>query len=146
MTEAEVQEALVHWLQEQGYSTSETCVVEGGNRVDVIGTADRHEWRIEVKGDYDKSGAQYNVNFDTGIGQLVKGITRIDGRVRYGIAIPFSRTERRDILSYRRILPKYSESAAFEALNIYLLLVRDNGTVESVAPPAVRTFLRKLGG
>ena len=93
---------------------------------------------------YDKNSAQYNVNFDTGMGQLLKSVTRSDGRMRYGIAIPFSRTERREILSYRRILPKYSHSLAFELLNIHVLLVRDDRTVEMIQPAAVRTLFKRL--
>jgi hypothetical protein len=144
MTESDVQGVVARWFADQGYSVRETCVIDGRNNCDLVATSEATEWRVEVKGDYDKNSAQYNVNFDTGMGQLLKSVTHSDGRIRYGIAIPFSRTERRENLSYRRILPKYSHSLAFELLNIHVLLVRDDRTVEVVQPSAVTTLFKGL--
>jgi hypothetical protein len=84
------------------------------------------------------------VNFDTAVGQLLKGISRLDARTKYAIAIPFSRTERGERLSYRSILPKYSRSIAFETLNIHLLLVRDDGSVQTIVPGEIRKFLASV--
>lgn len=53
----------------------------------------QEQWIVEVKGDYDRSTAQYNVNFDTGIGQLVKSISVVNENINYAICIPLSRTE-----------------------------------------------------
>src|SRR5437867_4075269 len=105
MTEREVQAAMVRWFELRGYSLAEKARVEGGNRIDIRATSGADgEWRVEVKGDYDRRSAQYTVNFDTAMGQLLKSITRIDPLVKYGVAIPFSRTESRGTLTYCRIL------------------------------------------
>ena len=104
MIEAEVQRVLRNWFRKRGYSVLENVKLEGGNRIDFVAKSERDEWFVEVKGDYDKNVAQYSVNFDTGMGQLLKGITRLDGQTKYAIGIPISRTERGERLSYRRIL------------------------------------------
>ena len=144
MTETEVQYTLRDWFRQHGYSVSENVSFEDGSKIDLWAKSESEEWLVEIKGDYDRRAAQYIVNFDTGMGQVLKNISRIDNRVKYAIAIPFSRTERGEKLSYRRILPKYSRSLAFEALNIHFLLVRDNQEVEIVMPTKVRDFLSLL--
>jgi hypothetical protein len=144
MTESEVQRTIVGWFAKQGYSITEKFKVEGGNKVDVLASSEVGEWRVEVKGDYNKNTAQYSVNFDTGMGQLLKSVTRHDNRLRYAIAIPFSSTECRATLSYRRILQKYSHSVVFEVLNIHIILVRDEGTIDVILPTDVRKFLSRL--
>jgi hypothetical protein len=144
MTEAEVQAVICRWFRDRGYTVDQDCLSEGGNKLDVVARSRDAEWRVEVKGDYDANPAQYNVNFDTGIGQLVKSITSLDGTRRYAIAIPVSRTESGHRLSYRSILPKYSRSMAFEALNIHLLLVRDDESVQVIAPAEVTQHLARM--
>ena len=144
MKEAEVQQILRGWFQNRGYLVLEDAESEGGNKIDLVAKSEHEDWLVEIKGDYDRSTAQYNVNFDTGMGQLLKSITRLDSRTKYAIGIPISRTEQGEKLSYRLILPKYSRSLVFEALNIHLLLVRDDRSVEIIAPDEVRSFLSSI--
>ena len=144
MEEAEVERILSSWFQSQGYSVVMNIEVGGGNRLDLAAKSEHEDWFVEVKGDYDANTAQYSVNFDTGMGQLVRSITRLDDRTKYAIGIPFSRTERGEKLSYRLILLKYAKSLVFEALNIHLLLVRDDRSVEVVVPGQVRGFLSSI--
>jgi hypothetical protein len=143
MTEAEAQSAVVRWFRAKCYRVTEKVRADVGNTMDVLAQSDEEEWRSEIKGDYDKSTAQYTVNFDTGMGQLLKSIIRLNSRTKYGLAFPISRTEEGARLSYRSILAKYSRSVAFEALNIHLLLVRDDESVEVVAPHEVCEFLNR---
>jgi hypothetical protein len=145
MTEARVQEIVAEWLRREGYSVTEKQKSDAGVEVDLVARSARDAWVIEVKGDYDRNSAQYNVNFDTGMGQLLKSVSVLDGATKYAIAVPFTRTERRERLSYRRILPKYARSLAFERLNIHLLLVRDDESVEVIAPNRVGSFVVSIG-
>jgi len=146
MKESEVQAVLVAWFKLNGYDVTETYPLERGAKIDLVARSDKDEWRVEVKGDYDRNSAQYLVNFDTGIGQLLKSVTSLDARISYGIGLPISRTERRERLSYRLVLPKYARSLAFEALNIHLLLVRDDGSVQVIPPNQVRSYLGSIRG
>lgn len=144
MTEPEVEATIAGWFQEQGYSVTRSALSEAGVRVDLIAVSKAHEWRVEAKGDYDKEPAQYTVNFDTAVGQLLKSMTRRDERTKYGLAMPISRTERRERLSYRNVLPKYAKSVAFDTLGIHLLLVRGDRSVEVVLPDDVCRFCGSL--
>lgn len=144
MKEAEVQRILCRWFQSQGYSVFENIKVGGGNRLDLAAESEHEDWFVEVKGDYDASTAQYSVNFNTGMGQLLRSITKLDDRTKYAMGIPFSRTERGEKLSYRLILPKYAKSLVFEVLNIHLLLVRDDRSVEVIEPGKVRGYLSSI--
>lgn len=101
------------------------------------------EWFVETKGNYSTT-ASYQIDFDTGMGQLLKSITRLDDKTKYAIGIPFSSTERLEKFSYRLILPKYSKSLVFEKLNIHLILIRDDKSVEIIKPDEVRNFLSNL--
>jgi len=114
-----------------------------GNNIDVVADKDGDMWLVEVKGDYNKNTAQYNVNFDTALGQIIKSVMIADKEIKYGICIPFSRTERMENLSYRLILPKYRKTIAFERLNISLILVRDDESVQIIEPEQVTQFLNK---
>lgn len=144
MEEQQVQTILKEWFKDTGYNVVEHGYLDSENKIDIIARKGSECWVIEVKGDYDKNTAQYNVNFDTGMGQILKSITKLDSNTKYGICIPFSKTERREKLSYRLILPKYSKSIIFEILNLHLILVRDDGSVEIVSPNGVRSILLAL--
>jgi len=74
--------------------------IGSGNKIDLVAKSEHEEWFVEAKGDYDSNSAQYTVNFDTGIGQLLKSISRLDKETKYAIAIPMDRTERGEKLSY----------------------------------------------
>lgn len=132
------------WFEKRGFEALENVKINSENKVDLIAKKGDEEWIIEVKGDYDKRTEQYYVNFDTGMGQILKSITKQDDKTRYAICIPFSRTERGEKLSYRLILKKYSKSIVFELLNIYLILIRDDESVELIHPKDVSSFLNAI--
>ncbi len=144
MKEKEVQKVLKEWFENKGFKVIENVKVNSENCVDLVATKENEKWIIEVKGDYDRNTAQYNVNFDTGMGQLLKSITIIDDKTKYAICIPFSRTERGEKLSYRLILKKYSKSIIFEILNIHLILIRDDESVEIISPKNIIKFLTSI--
>ena len=144
MKEKEVQKVLKEWFENKGFKVIENVKVNSENCVDLVATKENEKWIIEVKGDYDRNTAQYNVNFDTGMGQLLKSITIIDDKTKYAICIPFSRTERGEKLSYRLILKKYSKSIIFEILNIHLILIRDDESVEIISPENIIKFLTSI--
>lgn len=146
MYESEAQELLASWFKRQGYKVETDVEAAAGNRVDMVAIKGKEKWIVEVKGDYDRNTAQYNVNFDTGVGQIIKSITEIDDNILYGICIPFSRTERRERLSYRLVLSKYRKTLAFEKLNVCLILVRDDKSVQIIRPKEVNKFLEKFFG
>ena len=110
-------------------------------RVDIIASDDNDTWIIEAKEDYDKNPRTYTHSFETAIAQLLKSMVKIGKRFHYAIAIPFSRTEKRERFSYKLILCKYTKSQFFQKLNIHLILVRDNKTVEVIEPKDVNRFL-----
>jgi len=145
MKESQVQAIVTKWFRDRRYDVDENTYLDAENKIDVITKKGSECWVIEVKGDYDEKTAQYNVNFDTGMGQILKSITKRDSNTKYAICIPFSRTERGERLSYRLILPKYSKSVIFETLNLHLILVRDDKSIEIVTPKDVRKFLSKIG-
>jgi len=144
MKESRVQAIITKWFRDKRYDVDENTYFNTENKIDVVAKKGSECWVIEVKGDCDKNTAQYNVNFDTGIGQISKSITKIDSNTKYAMSIPISRTERREKLSYRLILPKYSKSIIFETLNLHLILVRDDQSVEIVTPKDVRNFLSNI--
>lgn len=140
MDESQTLNVLKRWFEKKGFRTQKNTKSNTFNKIDLIALNELEEWLIEVKGDYEKGTAQYSVNFDTGIGQLLKSITKLNRKLKYAICIPFSKTERGERLSYRLILKKYSKSIAFELLNIHLILVRDDESVEVINPNNVRSF------
>lgn len=110
-------------------------------KVDIIANDDSDTWIIEAKGDYDKNPRTYTNSFEAAIAQLLKSMVKIGKRFHYAIAIPFSRTEKRERFSYRLVLCKYTKSKFFEILNVHLILVRDDKTVEIISPKDVNRFL-----
>ncbi|MDH5743165.1 MAG: hypothetical protein OEZ52_06450 [Candidatus Aminicenantes bacterium] len=95
MNEAHVQDILVSWLRKNGYGVRADFVMPSGNKIDVVADKDGDMWLVEVKGDYDKNTAQYNVNFDTALGQIIKSVMIVDKEIKYGICIPFSDMNRK---------------------------------------------------
>ncbi len=144
MQEFEVERIIIEWFKKRGYVVEEEFLGPGGNKIDMRARKNQEQWIVEVKGDYDKNTAQYNVNFDTGIGQLIKSISLVNENINYAICIPFTRTEQHKHLSYRLILPKYSESIVFEKLNISLILVRDDRSIKIIKSKDVKNFLKTL--
>lgn len=146
MKESHVKNILKKWFKDRGYEVldpDENIQIRSKVKVDLIAKKDE-QWIIEAKGDYDRNTAQYNVNFDTGMGQLLKSISTLNNKTKYAICIPFSRTERGERFSYRLILRKYSKSIIFEVLNIYIILVGDDESVEVIPPKDVISFLSTI--
>ena len=144
MNEARACWILKNWFVKRGFETLENVQINSENNVDLVAKKEDKEWIIEVKGDYDRSTGQYSVNFDTGMGQILKSITKLNDETKYAVCIPFSRTEHGEKLSYRLILKKYSKSIVYELLNIYLILVRDDESVEIINPKDVSSFLHAI--
>lgn len=144
MNEIHTQRTLKNWFEKRGFETLGNVKINSENNVDLVAKKGNEKWIIEVKGDYDRNTAQYNVNFDTGMGQILKSITKLNNETKFAICIPFSRTERGEKLSYRLILKKYSKSMVFETLNIHIILVRDNESVEVIYPKDIRSFLSAI--
>lgn len=143
MQENEVQNILMEWFKNQEYEVSEEIRGPAGNKVDIIARKGEEKWIIEVKGDYE-SQAQYYVNFNTMMGQLLRSITTLHPQVYYAIAIPFSKTERGETDSYRSILKQYSKSLVFESLTITLILVRDDWSIDVIEPHRVKEYFLTL--
>lgn len=144
MDENQTLNILKKWFEKNRFKTQKDVKANAENKIDLIARKEIEEWLIEVKGDYEKRTEQYSVNFDTGIGQLIKSITELKRNLKYAICIPFSKTERGEKLSYRLILKKYARSIAFEQLNIHLILIRDDESVEVINPNKVRSFLATI--
>jgi hypothetical protein len=143
MRGAQVQLIIAEYFRKRGYNVQENTIFSNVE-VDVVAQKDSERWIIEVKGDYDRKVEQYTVNFDTGMGQILKSASEVNENTKYGICIPFSRTERGERLSYRLILPKYVKSMVFEMLNLHLIIVRDDKSVEIITPINVRAFLSRI--
>jgi len=170
MKEKKVVEIVDEWFQEQGFTTRLNDVafktayeelkgkgeelIKGEKKVrihpfiphrltkvDIVANDDSDTWIIEAKGDYDKNPRSYTHSFESAIAQLLKSMVKIGKRFHYAIAIPFSRTERHERFSYRLVLCKYTKSKFFEILNVHLILVRDDKTVEIISPKDVNRFL-----
>ena len=139
--ELEVQIILREWFKKMEFEVIENVILDAGNKVDLIAKKDNEKWIVEIKGDYNNSTAQYNVNFDTGMGQILKSISTVIEGINYAICIPISSTEQGRKLSYRRILKKYSKSRVFELLNIHMILVGDDKSVEIIDPKDVTSFI-----
>lgn len=144
MNEAQTQKILKGWFEGRGFETIENIKINSNNNVDLVAKKEKEKWIIEVKGDYDRNSAQYNVNFDTGMGQILKSINTLNEKTNYAICIPFSRTKLGEKLSYRLILKKYSKSIIFEKLNIHIILVKDDETVDVINPKDIKAFLSSI--
>jgi len=144
MNEATVQRVLTNWFEERGFEALDSSGGDSESKVDLVVKKGKEKWIVEVKGDYDRQTAQYSVNFDTGMGQILKSLTSLGNETKYAICVPFTRTERGERLSYRLILGKYSRSIAFEVLGIHIILVRDDESVEVIPPKDVMRFLSTI--
>lgn len=170
MNEGKVVEVVDKWFREQGFTTrlndvafktayeelkgKEEEFIKGKKKVriypfiphrltkvDIVANDDSDTWIIEAKGDYDKNPRSYTHSFEAAIAQLLKSMVRIEKRFHYAIAIPFSRTEKRDKFSYRLVLCKYTKSKFFKILNVHLILVQDDETVKIIPPKDVNRLL-----
>jgi len=135
-----VHQAVSHWLSGQGYANA-----RASSKVDSLHTLSSDaEWFVVMRGDVKESFA-YIHKFDQAIDALItrnRAVTNL--LMKLGIAVAFSSTLRGDMLSYRKVLNKYTNSIIFTDLEIHLLLVRDDLSVELISPDKVNRFLRNL--
>jgi hypothetical protein len=143
MEKTQVVASCTAWFQQQGFTIDPAEMLDA--RWHVEGSARRgpEHWLVCAVGDC-ADEKQYLFDFDDCIDRLITTNARLGRDVRMGAALPFSSTENGRDLSYRRALKKYSNSIIFIDLDISLLLVRDDATVELVAPEGVNPFLRDL--
>jgi hypothetical protein len=86
----------------------------------------------------------YLKQFEAAMGLLVDTQAKSDSPLKLGLALAFNSTQRGETRSYRRALKKYTSSVVFTDLNIHLLFVRDDASVEVLPPEAINPFLRDL--
>ena len=142
MQTAQVQEATKVWFESNGFRAVLNVPV---NQQNISVAADQGEtrWLVLAIGD-DDTPEQYLRNFDGAIAQLIGVSEALPVPVQLAVALAFSQTENGVEPSYRKILKKYSNSVVFPDLDVHLLLVRDDGGVEDIAPAKVNHFLRYL--
>jgi hypothetical protein len=139
MEKIQVLNSCKQWFGEQGY----TLAAEAKYPVDVVAQRGADHWLVSALGDRPDE-KQYLYAFDEAIDRLIGANAELGYDVLMGVALPFSSTEDGQDLSYRRALKKYSNSIIFIDLNISLLLVRDDASLEVIAPDAANPFLRDL--
>lgn len=103
------------------------------------------DWFVVGDGDQPNDD-DYIRSFDSLMDNVVAHARKEEERnkTNLGIALAFSSAERGDNRSYRQILKKYSRSVVFNDLQIHLLLVREDGSVEMIVPIEVNDFLKNL--
>jgi hypothetical protein len=134
MTPSELTAALQSWAAAQNLT-----LTESGNLL----YAEPDGWRIALAPDVPDE-MDYLKQFEQAMGLLVAAQAETESQLNLGLALAFSSTQRGETLSYRRALKKYSSSVVFTDLNIHLLFVRDDASVEVLPPEAINPFLRDL--
>jgi hypothetical protein len=81
--------------------------------------------------------------FEAGMSALVAA-RAADAGPTLGLALPFGPVERGAVESYRRALKKYTNSTVWEDLRLHLLLVREDGMFEVIAPEMIHDLLAGL--
>jgi hypothetical protein len=97
------------------------CEIEDGGTVDLVcmDTDSDTRWVIEAKGETSATG----LDFRTGLGQL---LIAMKGPANYALAMP-------DTPAFERLRNRISPEVR-RALNIYWLIVEEDGEVTAVAP------------
>ena len=142
MQAEQVQEATKIWFESKEFRAVINVPV---NQQTISVAADQGEtrWLVITIGDED-SADRYLRNFDGAVAQLIGVSETINVPVQLAVALAYSQTESGIDPSYRKILKKYSNSVIFSDLEVHLLLVRNDGSVEDVLPDKVNHFLRYL--
>lgn len=135
-----VHQAVSHWLSRLGYASARATT-----RRDSLRTwGSDAEWFVVLRGDL-KNSFDYIRKFDDAIDAVItrdRAATNLP--VKLGVAVAFSSTLRGDKFSYRKALKKYTSSIVLTDLNIHLLLVRDDLSLELIPPEEINQFLREL--
>ncbi|MDH5506413.1 MAG: hypothetical protein OEZ02_04265 [Anaerolineae bacterium] len=134
--------AVQAWFTAQGYHLAPA----GHAQVDLCAQRAAEEWQVALHGDQ-TAPMDYLRAFEAGMSQLVAA-SQVEGAPTgaLALAVAFGSTQRGESLSYRRALKKYTSSTVFADLNIHLLLVGDDQTVQPIPPDEVNAFLRGLDG
>ena len=143
MEKIQVVASCKQWFADQDYAVDEQVEISGGWRVDLSAVRGEDRWLVSAVGDH-LDEKRYLYDFDGSIDRLITTNAQLGRDALMGVALPFSSTEQGQDLSYRRALKKYSNSIIFLDLNISLLLVRDDASLEVIAPNLVNPFLREL--
>ncbi|MBN2502698.1 MAG: hypothetical protein JXB38_18105 [Anaerolineales bacterium] len=143
MDKLQVLASCKQWFNDQDYDLDEEVEVSVGWRVDISAIRGEARWLVTAIGD-NLDEWQYLYDFDGAIDRLIGTNTQLEQDVFMAVALPFSSTENGLDLSYRRALKKYSNSIIFLDLNISLLLVREDASLQVLTPEAVNPFLRDL--
>ncbi|KAA3643442.1 MAG: hypothetical protein DWQ07_23295 [Chloroflexi bacterium] len=142
MQTEQVQEVTKAWFESQEFRAVVNVPL---NQQTISVAADKGEtrWLVLAIGDAE-TPEQYLRNFDGAVAQIIGVGETLNMPVHLAIALAYSQTESGDEPSYRKILKKYSNSVVFVDLEVHLLLVRDDGSVEDMIPGKVNHFLRYL--
>lgn len=133
-TEGRVEDALIPWLERQGYIVSKRVRVSNGI-IDIAASGSDGRWIIEAKGE-DKGGyGSAEMNFQMGLGQIVSRMT--EASANYALAIPHTP-------NFERVLRKFKGTIGFEKLGITLFIIKEVGTIQRIAPEDVSQFLETL--
>jgi len=138
--EHQVVEVVRMWFEGQGFTVVEKCVddpnlhdditqcrTSGMFGIDIVAQKGAKKWIVEAKGETKGGTAAGDVDFMSGIGQLLGRITKIDENVNYAIAIP-------NTPHFTGALRRVKGSQAILALRLHLILVNRNGSVVLKSP------------
>jgi len=138
----QVQEAIKTWFENLGFRAV-TDVAVNQQTISVAADQDETRWLVIAIGE-EETADRYLRNFDGAVAQLIGVNEALPVPIRWAIGLAYGRTERGEEPSYRKILKKYSNSVIFADLDVHLLLVREDGSVEDISPEKVNHFLRYI--
>lgn len=134
-TEGRVEDALIPWLQAQGFEVRKRVRVHNGI-VDLVAHRQEEDLVVEAKGE-DKGGFHSaEMNFRIGIAQICSRMERQLNK-RYGLAIPLT-------AHFRRVLLKHMNFGVFEQMGLWMYVVCENGSISELPPGTVQSFVDGL--
>lgn len=150
MSEAELIGKLRQWLESGGYAVATNVLGDPSDPAlaipaaasstvhgtDLVGDDGTTRWVVEAKGDFDAT-QQYYVNVPCGLAQIASRMRHRWEGLRFGYALPYTRIEQGVSPNAKMALSAFGGCDMWERLEIWLLLVRDDGTVEEVPPSDV---------
>jgi len=151
MAESLVQENLKKWFVSKGYKVVEKCIDDPTKiedikecrshsifGIDIVAQKGHEKWIIEVKGETKGGSASGDVDFCTGLGQLLSIMKKFDEDIHYGIAVPHPSK------NFRNIIGRFSNSEAIKKLGLNLFLVRRDGAVVHKSTEEFAVFAEEL--